>query len=153
MRIVLSALAVLSIGMRLMAAEPFVGTWKLNLEKSTLQGSSADVASETMTISKTGTNTHRTTVDIVFKSGKTLHQEFNRTLDGKEHPVAGVGLKQEGDTETVELVNASTRKSTDKKDGKLRLEMTSTVSPDGKTMINVRNNVDGRKDTLVFERQ
>lgn len=153
MRLTLSAFAVLSISMRLMAAEPFVGTWKLNLEKSTLQGNSAEIASEKMTISKTGTNTHRTTIDIVLKSGKTLHQEFNRTLDGKEHPTAEVGLKEEGDTETVERINVSTRKIIDKKDGKLLSEITSTVSPDGKMMTNVRTNADGRRDTLVFERQ
>jgi len=46
---------------------------------------------------------------------------------------------------------SSTRKVTQKRDGKVVSEFTSTVSPDGKVMTNVRKG--GGDETLVFERQ
>jgi hypothetical protein len=132
MRIALTVVAILSFSMTLVAAEPFVGTWKLNVEKSKPTGNNVDLASETMTISKTGPSTFRTAIESVSKSGQTRHQEINRIYDGKEHPVSGVGIKQEGATEIDLLVGASTRKMTVKRDGKAPNENISTVSPDGR---------------------
>jgi hypothetical protein len=124
--------------------------WKLNLAKST-PGNGNDVASETMKIEQIGPNAYRTTTDAVLNSGQKAHQEHNRIYDGKEQPATGTGFKQEGATEICELVNASTRKVTQKRDGKDISEFTATVSPDGKVMTNVRKG--GRDETLVFERQ
>ena len=138
--------------MALIAAESFVGTWKLNVEKSKLTGNNADLASETMTISKTGANSFRTTIDSVLKSGKTQHFEINRIYDGKEHPATGVGFR-EGLTEIDQRLDASTRKITQKRDGKLAGEFTSTVSPNGKTLTNDTHRIDGSEDIQVFEKQ
>jgi len=125
---------------------------KLNTAKSTLKGANADIASETMTISETGPNRTRTVIDTVSKSGKAKHQERDRTLDGKEHPAAGAGFKQEGATEIVLRVDASTHKITSKRDGKVTGEIISTVSPDGKVMTNHRSGSVG-DEILVFEKQ
>lgn len=92
MRIALTALAVFSCSFTLMAADPFVGTWKLNVEKSKL--GTADMASETMKISKTGPNVYRTAIDSVSNSGETRHSERDRTYDGKEHQGTGVGINK-----------------------------------------------------------
>ena len=147
MRTTLTALATLSFSFTLMAADPFVGTWKLNVAKSTLKGANADLAGATMTISPLGPNAFRTTEDELLKSGEKRHVEINRTYDGKEHPATGVGFKQEGASEIDQRLNESTRKITQKRDGKVRGEFTSTVSPDGKVMTNAG------ESTLVFERQ
>jgi hypothetical protein len=130
------------------AAAGFTGTWKLDLAKSKPRN---DLASETMKIEQTGPNAYRTTVDNVLKSGQKAHQEINRIYDGKEHPATGTGFKQEGATEICEQLDASTRKVTQKRDGKVTSEFTSTVSSDGKVMTNVRKG--GGDETLVFERQ
>lgn len=149
MRITLTVLAVLLFSLTLMAAD-FTGTWKLNLEKSKLQDN--DLASEIMTISQAGPNSYTTIIDTVSKSGDQRHTERNRINDGKEHPASGVGIKAEGFTEISQQVNASTRKLTQKRDGKVMGEITSTLSPDGKVMTNHRTN--GKvHDVLVFERQ
>jgi hypothetical protein len=149
-RTVLTALATLSFSYTLMAADPFVGTWKLNIAKSKLQG--RDVASETMRISEADLNGYRTITDIVLKSGGTRHQEINRTLDGKEHPATGVGFAQDGATEINQQMNESTRKITHKVAGKVAAEINSAVSPDGKVMTNRRTSSSG-EEVLVFEKQ
>ena len=153
MRIALTVVAILSFSMTLEAAEPFVGTWKLNVGKSKLTGNSVNISSETMMISKTGPKAFRTTIDSVSKSGQTRHFEINRTYDGKEHPATGVGFKQEGATEIDQRVDASTRHIVSKRDGKVRNELTSTVSSDGKTMTNTTRRADGSEDIEVFDRQ
>lgn len=73
----------------LVGAEPFVGMWKLNVEKSKLTSSNADLAGRTMTISQTGPNTFVSIVDSVSKSGETRHQKTTRIYDGKERPFTG----------------------------------------------------------------
>jgi hypothetical protein len=94
MRIVPILLGTISIAVTLMAAD-WAGTWKLNVEKSKVQGSRfAAFASATMTISETGPNSYTTTIDTVSKSGEQRHQEYLRINDGKEHPAKGVGLKR-----------------------------------------------------------
>jgi len=149
MRITLTVLAALLFSLTLMAAD-FTGTWKLNVEKSKIQNN--DLASETMTISQAGPNSYTTTVDAVSKSGERRHTELYRIDDGEEHPAKGVGFKAEGVTETSQQVNVSTRKITQKRDGKVIGEITSTLSSDGKVMTNHRTN--GKvHDVLVFERQ
>jgi len=147
MRPALIIVAALSLAISVMAAD-FTGTWKLDLAKSKPRG---DVASETMKIEETGPNTYRTTIDEVQNSGQKAHQEIIRICDGKEHPSMGIGFKQEGATEICELIGASTRRMTQKRDGKVVSELTSTVSADGKLMTNVRKG--GGEETLVFERQ
>jgi hypothetical protein len=151
MRTSLAVLTVLSFSFTLMAADPFVGTWKLNIPKSTLKGTNSEIASETMTISETGSNT-RVIIDVVFKSGETRHEERNRTPDGKEHPAAGAGFKQEGATEIDLRVDASTRQITSKRDGKVRAVITSVISRDGKVMTN-RNTGSAGDEVLVFDKQ
>jgi hypothetical protein len=129
-------------------AADFTGTWKVNLEKSK---PGSDLASDTMKIEQTGPNTYRTTIDRVQKSGQKSHQEINRTYDGKEHPVTGVGFNPAGGTEICEMVNSSTHKVTQKRDGKIVSEFTSTVSADGKVMTSIRTG--NGAEMLVFERQ
>jgi len=111
-----TVLATLSLGITLAAAD-FTGTWKLNIEKSTFETN--NLTSETMTISQTAPNAYTTAFDVVTKSGEKHHQEFNRIYDGKEHPLAGVNVKAEGISEICEQINASTRKITRKRGGKV----------------------------------
>ena len=87
MRLTLAVVATLSLGVTLAAAD-FTGTWKLNVEKSKLP---ADLASETMTISQTGANSYKSSIDMVTKSGEKRHTELNRTYDGRESQPRGTG--------------------------------------------------------------
>lgn len=151
MRTLFTVVVFVSFCLLVQASDLFVGTWKLNVAKSKLLDT--DTVSQTMTIKSTGPNTFLTTLDRLTKYGQTRHQEINRTRDGKEHPATGAGFKQEGATEIVEQVDASTLKVTQNRDGKVISEFTSTISPDGKTMTNIRHNPDGAESVLIFERQ
>jgi hypothetical protein len=59
-----------------------------------------------------------------------MHQESIRTYDGKERPIP----RQAGLTETCENLDASTQRCTEKRDGKVVLELLARLSDDGKTM-------------------
>jgi hypothetical protein len=151
MRTALKLLAMLSIGLVAMGADPFVGTWKLNLEKSELLANS-NLASLTMTISPSGSNTFTSVIDSITNSGEKRHQEVIRIYDGKEHPAKGIGLNP-GLSEISERVDASTRKVTGKRNGKILGTFTSQISPDGKTMTNRQLSSDGNEEVRVLERQ
>ena len=141
------ALIIFAATASLIAAD-FSGTWKLNVEKSRPRFS---LASDTTKIEEAPPYSVRTTLDQILKSGEKRHQEISRICDGKEHPVTGVGFKQEAASEICERLDTSTIKITQKRDGKEVSEFTSHISPDGKVMTIVRKG--GGDETLVFERQ
>ena len=130
-----------------MVAADFIGTWKLNLAKSPGHD---DMESQIMKIEQSGPNASRITIDVVFKSGQKQHEEINRIYDGKEHPTTGVGISK-GGSEICQYLDASTRKITQKRDGKVISEFTSTISAEGKVMTNHRTG--SHEGTAVFDRQ
>jgi hypothetical protein len=132
-----------------MFAADFAGAWKLNLDKSKLENST--IVSRTMVVDPTGPNAYRTSIDTVWKSGKKEHVETDRTYDGQEHPVRGVG-NPKGSIEKCELLDSSTRKITRTRDGELVFESTSIVSSDGKVMTNTQTS-GKHKDVLVYEKK
>jgi hypothetical protein len=132
---------------RVRYTQDFTGTWQLNAAKSKLD----NTVGQTMKIENVGPDTYKTTIDAVLKSGEKRHQEISRTYDGKERPSVGIGAPS-GATEICQHVNASTRKVTQKRDGKLFSEFTSTISPDGKVMTN-RRITGNTEEILVFEKQ
>jgi hypothetical protein len=133
-----------------MAAD-FAGIWKLDLKKSKMR--SADITAETMTIEKTGPNSYRTSVDVTYSSGQTLHAARDRVCDGKERSVSGADTAASGnETETCEIAPGGGRKIIQKRDGQVMATITSTISSHGKTMNNTRSNPDG-EDVMVFDRQ
>lgn len=151
MRIALTVVATLSCSVMLIAADPFVGTWKLNVEKSKLTGSKVTLVNETMTISKTGPNTFRVTSDSVSKSRQTLHVDTIRILDGHEHFPSDFSFQHRGISEIYEEVDPSTRKLIRKRYGKIIGESRLTVSPDADLMTDHRTYP--RDRIQVFERQ
>src|SRR5471030_1629731 len=70
-----------------MAADPVIGTWKLNVAKSTVAGAPA-TGSETRTYAQ---GAQGITVDIntVGADGKATASKTTYHLDGKDYPVTG----------------------------------------------------------------
>jgi hypothetical protein len=130
-----------------LVAADFTGTWKLNLAKS--QGTN-DLVSFIIKIEQTGPNMYRTTVDTVVKSGEKGHQEINRIYDGEEHPMTGEGIP-EGASEICQFVDASTRKITQKRGGKVVSELTATMSSDGK--VTTLHRTGNREEHFILEKQ
>jgi hypothetical protein len=132
-----------------MVAADFTGTWKLNPEKSKL--GYRDIVQGTLTTKQTGPDTYTSTLDYVTRSGEKRHQESVRVCDGKEHATPHVDPSKVS-TVMCQIGPGSTRKIVEKENDKVIVEMTSTVSADGKVLTNVWKYEDGPV-VFVFEKQ
>jgi hypothetical protein len=135
-----------------MAADPFVGTWKMNMEKSMFpQGQAPKSAILAITRQE---NVIRLTTDLVATDGKSTHEEASLNLDGKEQPVKG---NPNINTIIFRRLDANTLESVGKKEG---IEVGSTsyiVTKDGKTLTTTmkRKNPQGQDVSimLVYDKQ
>ncbi|MEO5720414.1 MAG: hypothetical protein ABIR71_02960 [Chthoniobacterales bacterium] len=79
-------LSTAAVSLCLAAADPFMGTWKLNESKSKIPSG----ASKLHTVVYAGSGDKVTvTVDSIDPSGKAVHQTWSGKLDGKPYPVKG----------------------------------------------------------------
>ena len=111
------------------AADPQVGSWKLNIAKSKYSPGPPP-KSGTTKIEAAGAGT-KVTVDQVLSDGAVRHWEFTANYDGKDSPVTG--NNPDADMVARTRVNANTVKTVSKKNGKVTTSQTSAVSSDGKT--------------------
>lgn len=111
------------------ASDPVIGTWKLDVSKSTFARGPA-LESQTRTYSQSGQN-----ITLVMKSmsadGKEVTTRMTYQLDGKDHPVTG---NPDFDSVSGQQVDSNTASFTQKKGGKMVGTSTRTVSKDGKTL-------------------
>jgi hypothetical protein len=106
-----------------------LGTWKLNLAKSTFApGTAPKSATFTNVVAGAGV---KTTSDTVRADGTAVHAEYTVVYDGKENPIAGNSLN--GDTVAGTRVDANTLTFVYKKNGKVTVTSTNVVSADRKT--------------------
>ena len=130
-----------------------VGTWKINLAKSTYSPGPA-AKSATTTIEAVGTAT-RLVVDQSLADGAVRHWEFTSNYDGKDVPVTG--NNPDADTSARTRPNANTVNSILKKGGKTTTLQTSVVSSDGKirTVTTTGTNGAGKPvhNVVVYDRQ
>jgi hypothetical protein len=133
------------------AADPVVGTWTLNVQKSKF--SSPAVKSQTRTYTQTAQGI-ALKVDGVAADGSPIAQQSTFRYDGKDYPFTGSPVF---DTLSLKKLDAHTIKSTQKKAGKVVGTTIRTVSADGKmvTLINKGKDPTGTpfNDVLVFDRQ
>ena len=135
-----------------MAPDPLIGTWKLNVAKSSVGVVPAPksylVKAEAW---EDGINAE---IDVVDAEGKTLHVEVSYKFDGKDYPVKGSPL---GDAISAKRIDERNSESILKKDGKIVLTVKSVISSDGKTLKQTRTGKDAQDrtvdDVLVFEKQ
>jgi hypothetical protein len=106
-----------------------LGTWKLNLAKSTFAaGTAPKSAVFTNVVAGAGI---KTTSDTVRADGTAIHSEYTDVHDGKDYPITGSSLN--GDTVAGTRVDPNTLKFTYKKGGKVTVTTTNVVSADRKT--------------------
>ena len=111
------------------APDPAIGTWVLNVEKSTFTPGPGP---------KSATRTYAQTADgiaLTFSGvaadGSAMSGGSTFKYDGKDYAITGT---PDYDTLTLKRVNATTVKSTQKKDGKVVGWTTRTVSAHGKVL-------------------
>ena len=110
-----------------LAADAFVGTWKLNEAKSKIGAGSPKL---TTVIYEAAGDSVKVTVDGTNGDGTSVHDVWTGKFDGKDYPVTG---DPANDMRSYRRVNDHTLALTDKKDGKVTLTGRIVVSADGKS--------------------
>jgi hypothetical protein len=148
--------SLLFVNVLLAADNPFIGTWKMLPDKSTfvrgqeLQGMTVSFAAEGGKIRRTASGT--------YVNGQALDEGGTEGAvllwDGKPH-IVREGRPQVVVTSTP--VRGHTHEATMKFDGKLVRRTVETVSADGQTLTEGRDNYDSQgkksKTVLIFEKQ
>jgi len=109
------------------AADPQMGTWKLNEAKSKITPGTTKF--NTVTFKSTFGNT-KVTADGTDASGKPIHVEWSGKFDGKDYAVTG---DPSGNTRSYRKVDDRTLEVTVKKNGKVIVTARTIVSSDGKS--------------------
>jgi hypothetical protein len=134
-----------------LAADPHVGTWKLNEAKSKITSGTTKFTSVTF---KDMLGNIKITQEGISGDGKPIHVEWSGKFDGKDYPVTG---DPNADTRAYRKVDDRTLEVTAKKNGKVIATARTAVSADGKTRT---GNVTGTtakgkkfRNTAVYDRQ
>ncbi len=134
------------------APDPVIGTWQLNLSKSTFKPGPA-FKSQVRTYSQSGQSI-AVVIKTVRADGKETTTQTTYHLDGKDYPVTG---SPDADSDAVTQVDSNTAKFTLKKAGKVVQTGSRTVSKDGKTLTvkskGTSANGEEFDDVLVFDKQ
>ena len=109
---------------------PFVGTWKLNTEKSKFEPGPGP-KSMTRTVEAQGDGL-KYSFEGVGADGSAVAYSFSSNFDGKDSAITGAGMPGGADTILLKRVSSSKTMGTMKKDGKVIGKSEATVSPDGK---------------------
>ena len=139
-------------GLTAQTTDPFVGTWKLNLAKSTFSPGPAP-KSITVTIAKAVAGFKLTAMGV-GADGTAINSEYTATTDGKDAPVTG---SADYDMVSVSQLDPMTRHTVRKKGGKEVQTVHTVVSKNGKhyTSTTTGTNAQGQKinNVAVFDKQ
>jgi hypothetical protein len=147
--VAMTAMVILVLATVALAADPHVGTWKLNIAKS-----KASRAASSTLIMKAQNNGLKCASDFVDSEGKATHAEWAAKYDGKDYPVKG---NPDVDAISLTKIDANTVDYVQKKSGKEVQRGRTVVSTDGKTyaLTGKAQNSKGQDVTFtaVFDKQ
>jgi len=133
------------------AADPQLGTWKLNEGKSKLN---PEAIKNHLVVYSAAGDSVKVTVDGVDKDGKATHNEWTGKFDGKEYAVTG---DPTSDMRAYKKVDDHTLELTGKKGGQVTVSGRIVVAADGKsrTVSITGTDPSGKKvsSTAVYDRQ
>ena len=144
---------VLAIAVFLVLQSPpvWVGTWRLNPEKS-LGNSDSPYKRTTFTISPWEDGL-RVAYDLVGIRGGVTHLEWNGRFDGKDYPVQGIDFVM---TNAYSRVDDHTYSFVIKREGRVSGNVKVSVSADGRTMtaVTTGKNAQGQdmRTTAVYDK-
>jgi len=134
------------------STDPLVGTWVLNIVKSKFSPGPAP-KSETRTYVVAGPDIKATSKGI-DSNGKPTTGEWTVNYDGKDRPQTG---DPDADTLSLKRIDTYLSEFTEKKDGKVVITGTRTISKDGKTMTITTKGTNAKGQTIndveVFEKR
>ena len=145
-------LALCFVGVALcIAADGFMGTWKLNEAKSKI---GPGAPKNSTVVYEAAGDSVKVTIDGTDSEGKPLHSEWTGKLDGNDYPVTG---DPSVDMRSIRKVDDHTLTATQKKDGKVTTTARIVLSADGKTRTVAASGTDakGKKvsSTALYDKQ
>jgi hypothetical protein len=136
-----------------LAADNWLGTWKLNVEKSKFSPGWPGPKSLTLKF-EASQGGIRATTDGVSAEGKATHSTFSSKYDGKDVPYEG---NPDADTASPKKIDDNTYENVWKKGGKVSVTAKGVVSKDGKTLTISLTGKNAKSETVnttnVFEKQ
>jgi hypothetical protein len=135
----------------------WLGTWKVNLTKSTFS-SGSPFKSFTVKVEPAAGGAHKITFDGVNAQGQTTHSERVTKYDGTEVPVQAVQPSTNTKSTVIfRRIDDHTFEAVSKENGKVTTTTRVVTSPDGKTNTGTQTgtNAEGQafKNVIVTEKQ
>lgn len=130
--VVLAAVLAIGATAQAQARDPWLGTWKTNLAKSTYSPGPKPTVPGTVKMEAVAVDGFKTTIDGTDAQGKPTHTETAGKFDSKDNPVTGAATPNS--TSAYKRIDARTFEVTGKVDGKPTVITKVVVSADGKTL-------------------
>jgi hypothetical protein len=134
-----------------LAADPQMGTWKLNESKSKI---TPGTLKNTQVVYSSMFGQVKIKADGIDANGKPQHTEWSGRFDGKDYPVTG---DPNSDARSYTKVNERTLMTTNKKNGKVTVTGRIVVSADGKSRTVTLNGTTPKgkkfKNVAVYDKQ
>ena len=136
------------------SSDPWIGTWKVNLAKSTYSPGPKPTVPGVVKI-ESAPGGIKTTIDGVNAEGQKTHTETVAAFDGKDNPVKGAASPNQ--TSALKRIDARSFENQAKVGGKPTVTTRVAISADGKTLTATQNgtNPQGQtvKNVIVADKQ
>jgi hypothetical protein len=133
-------------------ADPLVGTWTLNIQRSKFRPG-LPPKSMTVTYDQTPTGLRAVSV-VVLRDGTSSRSEYTAGYDGKDYPITGVA---QVDAVSLRQIDTLTSERIDKRAGQRVQSYTRQVYADGRTLIVTQKGTDAAGSIvdhqMVFEKK
>jgi hypothetical protein len=137
------------------SSDPWIGTWKVNLTKSTYSPGPKPTVAATVRMEPAPGGAFKTTIEGADAKGQPTRTETVGTLDGKDNAVKGGPTPNT--TTAYKRIDGRTFEAMGKTDGKPTITTRVTISADGKTLTATQTgkNAQGEtiKNVIVADRQ
>ena len=133
-----------------MAADPQMGTWRLNESKSKI---TPGTLKNTQVVYSSMLGQVKIKADGIDANGKASYTEWSGKFDGKDYPVTG---DPNSDARSYTKLNERALTTTNKKNGKVTVTGQIVISPDGKSRTVTLNGVTPKgkkfKNVAVYDK-
>lgn len=150
----LAALLAASPNARTQSTDPWMGTWKVNLAKSTYKPGPKPTVAGTVKMDPMAGG-FKTTIDATNPAGQPTHTETVGKFDSKDNPVTGAPTPNT--TAAYKRINGRTFEVMGKVDGKPTVTTRVVVSADGKSLTATQTGKNDRgenvNNVIVAEKQ
>jgi hypothetical protein len=143
--VALAALLAVSSTARAQSADPWLGTWKVDLAKSTYNPGPKPTVPGIVKMEPSAGG-FKTTIDATSAQGQPIHTETVGKFDSKDNPVKGAPVPNT--TTALKRINGRTFEAMGKVDGKPTVTTRVVISADGKILTATQTGKDAQGQTV-----